>query len=270
MPKPNGYVLFEGPSALDGAPIVVIATGINSKSSNRKTGAMVQTYILRQDVSPVEAVRSGADASICGDCPHRSPEGFAGRTCYVNVGQGALVVWKAYKRGAYANGTSPDDGENGLRVIEAFRGRAVRFGTYGDPADAPLWLWEDLQAVASLTTGYTHQWRNIPNDWARVVMASADTSRDARDAQAMGYRTFRVDYSGRAYQDHAQRGARPALREVLCPASEEAGKKLTCETCGACNGTATGRRGSIMIPLHGSNAGAKGRAALDARLIARA
>ena len=112
--------------------------------------------------------------------------------------------------------------------------------------------------MASKTTGYTHQWRTVPAYWSDVVMASADTMADADEAHAMGYRTFRVSPA----MDRQQ-------GEVLCPASEEAGKKLTCETCGACNGTATGRKGSIMIPLHGSNAGAKGRAALEARLIAR-
>ena len=42
-PREKGYILYEGPSALDGAPIVVIAT---METSNAKTGAMVQTWIL--------------------------------------------------------------------------------------------------------------------------------------------------------------------------------------------------------------------------------
>ena len=67
----NGYILWEGASLIDGAPIVVIATGFASRSTNRKTGGMVQTYILRRDIDPVSAVQSGDDASICGDCPHR-------------------------------------------------------------------------------------------------------------------------------------------------------------------------------------------------------
>ena len=39
----KGYVLHEGPSPFDGQPIVSIAT---LHSSNRKTGDMVQTWIL--------------------------------------------------------------------------------------------------------------------------------------------------------------------------------------------------------------------------------
>ena len=55
----NGYILWEGASLIDGAPIVVIATGFASRSTNRKTGGMVQTYILRRDIDPVSAVQSG-------------------------------------------------------------------------------------------------------------------------------------------------------------------------------------------------------------------
>ena len=43
MAQANGVILYEGPSMLDGAPIVVIATGIRTGSTNVKTGAMIQT-----------------------------------------------------------------------------------------------------------------------------------------------------------------------------------------------------------------------------------
>ena len=52
MPNPNGRILYEGPSMLDGAPIVVIATGFAERSGNDKTGAMIQTWILRADIPP--------------------------------------------------------------------------------------------------------------------------------------------------------------------------------------------------------------------------
>lgn len=35
--RPNGVILYEGPSKLDGQPIVVIAVGLKTKSSNTKT-----------------------------------------------------------------------------------------------------------------------------------------------------------------------------------------------------------------------------------------
>ena len=91
----NGLVIYRGPSILDGSPIVVIATGLGSGSSNRKTGALVQTWILREDVSPIKAIQNGSDVSICGACPHRGriEDGRnVGRSCYVNVGQAPLNV----------------------------------------------------------------------------------------------------------------------------------------------------------------------------------
>jgi hypothetical protein len=45
-------VLYRGPSLLDGSPIVAIAT---IGSTNVKTGPMVQTWILRADMNPLEA-----------------------------------------------------------------------------------------------------------------------------------------------------------------------------------------------------------------------
>ena len=79
-------------------------------------------------------------------------------------------------------------------------------------------------------------------------MASADSPADAVLAQSMGWRTFRVGMWGEVERDRA------ALSESLCPASEQAGKKLTCETCLACDGAGTAKRGSIFIPAHGGTA----------------
>ena len=82
----NGIILYKGPSRFDGAGIVCIAIGLKSRSRNRKTGRMLQTYILREDVSPVLAVKMGLDASICHDCAARGNGTGKGRWCYVNLG----------------------------------------------------------------------------------------------------------------------------------------------------------------------------------------
>jgi hypothetical protein len=67
--------VWRGPSPIDGAPIVMIMTGLSrlasEQSKNRKTGPMVQTHIVRQDMAPVVAMMNGADRAICGDCPLR-------------------------------------------------------------------------------------------------------------------------------------------------------------------------------------------------------
>jgi hypothetical protein len=245
--KANGAVLWRGASLIDGAPLVVIAVGLANASSNRKTGAMVQTYILRADIDPVAAVRTRADVSICGQCPHRGDPGQArGRTCYVNIGQGPLGVWRAWKRGAYSaaivsNATNEIDTFAFAELGHLGAGRLVRLGTYGDPAAVPTRVWSALTSAAVGHTGYTHQWRACDPMLKRLCMASADSVADAQEAQAAGWRTFRV-----AMPCDAPRES----NEAVCPASAEAGKKLTCAQCLACAG-ANGRRGSIVIQAHG-------------------
>ena len=102
MSKPLGFILDQGLSPIDGSPYVAILT---LKSSNRKTGNMAQVWILRSDLNPVEAMSSGQDRSICGDCPHRKQDDGS-RSCYVNVGQAPLSVYKGFKRGRYVSPTS--------------------------------------------------------------------------------------------------------------------------------------------------------------------
>jgi len=44
-------VIYRGPSLIDGSPIVVVAVITKSDdAANEKTGAVVQTYILRADM----------------------------------------------------------------------------------------------------------------------------------------------------------------------------------------------------------------------------
>ena len=54
----NGYVLQRGLSPFNGEPIVVIMT---MKSKNRKTGNMIQVWILPENVSPMDAVKLRVD-----------------------------------------------------------------------------------------------------------------------------------------------------------------------------------------------------------------
>jgi hypothetical protein len=125
-------IIYHGPSLYDGAPIVVIGT---FTKSNSKTGGVVQTYILRDDIDPRDASKGGQDVSICGSCPHRGEVNddparkiAKGRTCYVNLGQGVLITWLALQRGVY-----PDAQDVASRAAIG-AGRVVRVGTYGDPA----------------------------------------------------------------------------------------------------------------------------------------
>jgi len=232
MPKPTGFVFYDGPSALDGAPIIGIAV---LHSENIKTGDMVQTFILRADQSPLAAIDSGDDASICGDCVHRGADGQT-RTCYVDVGKSVMSVFGAWARGSYPL-VSPTVG---ARMLS---GRAVRMGAYGDPAAIPARHWRALLKFAAGRTGYTHQWRQAHTQALRpYVMASADTASERDVARAMGWRTFRV------------RAADESLgaREFACPASPEGGNRRQCVTCQACDGAERGpAQASVAIIVHG-------------------
>jgi hypothetical protein len=236
-------IIYRGPSMIDGQPIIAIATGL-SGSGNRKTGNMVQTWILRDDMTPSEAVNSGADASICGDCPHRGDVvngKNVGRSCYVLEFQAPASIYRSVQRGNVPEVTEP------AALADLGADRVVRLGAYGDPAAVPVHIWSALLERAAGHTGYTHQWKKAGFfGLARYCMASCDTADEQQQAVAAGWRTFRI----------RTRNSRPLRGEVSCPASEEAGKKLQCEQCLACGG-ADGRKGTITIIAHGSTARAK-------------
>lgn len=254
--KPSGFILYEGPSLYDGAPVVVIAT---RSSRNKKTGPMLQTWILRADVDPLAASRTGADFSICGACPHRGTanpgktSGTAdGRGCYVQIGQAPASVWRTYKAGKYPRARIfaglyfPPAGpghfpENGAACIG--KGETVRIGAYGDPAAVPRDIWARLIKHAAGWTGYSHG-HLIPGADALpdLCMVSADTEADARAAWSRGFRTFRIVP---AVAD-VIKGA-----EVICPATAEGGNRATCADCRLCRGAVAGGR-SVAVVAHGA------------------
>jgi hypothetical protein len=246
MAKPTGYVLYQGPSLFDGRDVVVIAT---TKSHNAKTADMVQTWILAADVAPNVAVRSGDDATVCGDCIFR-----AGHGCYVRVDNAPRSVWAAWQRGRYV------DISGDLAAIAAVGAElTVRLGAYGDPVAVPDEIWTALVSRSRAHTGYTHAWRVAPRAFRSLVMASCDTESDKVRASLRGFRTFRVSDGTDA----------PRLRgEMTCPASAEAGHRRSCADCHACDGT----RGEgltqrdVTIQLHGALAG-RARAAIARKRV---
>jgi hypothetical protein len=235
MAAVNGVILYRGPSELDGKPIVVIAVGLRQASENHKTGAFIQTYILADGgEKPTDAIKSGGDASICGNCPHRGTDAKAG-SCYVNAGRVPNAVYAAFQRGAYPH-------FNARLHRELFRGKLLRLGSYGDPAAVPLSVWKSVCSVVKSWTGYTHQWRTCDRRFAQFCMASCETVEDRRLALEMGYRTFRVRLPEEPVDDG----------EFVCPASEEAGKRRTCAECKACSGSKSGGANvSPVIIVHG-------------------
>ncbi len=219
-------VIYEGPSEINGKPIVGIITGITAPSSNRKTGPMAQLWILAREHEPHKAVKSGEDDAVCGDCPAR------GKWCYVTTFQGPLSVYRTWKRGGYQP-FNP----------KPLSGISLRLGAYGDPAALPLSIVEKVCENVKNYTGYTHAWRYCDQGFQRYCMASTDDLEGTMDAQSQGWRTFRVATPG----GPRQKG------EVVCPASEEAGHKVTCFQCGACDGhRRPSVKSNIVIQVHGA------------------
>lgn len=256
-------VIYRGPSMLDGAPIVVLAS---TGSHNVKTGSMVQTWIMRADMHPSEASARKDDSSICGSCPRRHS---LGGDCYVQIVHAPRSVWESWDRQGRPGENWADHAEI-VRLQSDALAYGLRLGSYGDPMAVPWQIWEDLISALQprKIVGYTHQWDPITPDIAEIdarspavewfrshVMASADTLQDALDARALGWRYFLA-----VPADQLATGI--PERTVQCPATRAA-NPLTCDQCGACHGTGgtTLEKASVYLAEHGMRSIAKGKRA---------
>jgi hypothetical protein len=246
------FTVHSGKSKHDGAPVVALLK--TSKSKNRKTGNVATLTYLRADVNPGAAVRDGLDASVCGACPFRpverrklehAREVALGRRlrkderstgCYVPI-RALQAQWKAFRRGAYP---APQRGE----LARALAGRVLRFGIYGNGSQSiPFRTAARLAKLARGHMGYDHNWREVyAQPWRALTMASVGSLAEKREANALGWRTFRVT------RDLSDRQA----DEVVCPATT---KGLTCEQCRYCDGNGVSgehaTRKSVVILDHG-------------------
>lgn len=223
------YYVWSGPSAIDGTPIVVLATkAATPKAANSKTGDMWQFYILPDGVKPTTAIATGQDRAVCGDCVHRKVNSG---TCYT-YGTGIVA----------ANGmTRVHDAGNSREFSPTMvAGSTVRLGSYGDPAAVPYDVWAPIVAASNGWTGYTHQWRTCDQRFKSLCMASCDGTDDMAQATAAGWRTYTVVPVGT--------GRIPGA--VPCPSP-----RVKCEDCLKCSGTGAGRRGNVSIQAHGVLAG---------------
>lgn len=228
MASPLGLIIYDGPSMLDGFPIIAIAT---VKTNNAKTGNMVQLWIIRSDMAPTVAKDQGADDSVCGMCPHRHSLGGG---CYVVLFHAPNNVYKSWKAGNYAHLAGNE---------HMLRGRRIRLGAYGDPAAVPFDIIDSVVNLMDGVTGYTHQFHH-PNFDSRILkhcMVSVDTEASAARMARRGLRYFRVKSADMPVLEN----------EIECPADENIG--MTCLNCQFCNGAAHEGR-SVVINSHGVRA----------------
>lgn len=226
----NGFVIWEGPSPSTGDPLVAIITGVRRASKNDKTGEMLQLWILRADLPPHEAFQTGQDRATCGTCIH---SGNREGTCYVRTFDAPLSVYRTFHRGSYPR-LDLGDATDLLQALD----RPIRLGAYGDPAMLPFDIVSSIAGACPAHTGYTHQFREpwFDQRFLSLVMASLDGDQTT----PKGARSFRV--IGAA--SDTRRG------EILCPASEEAGKQTTCAKCRLCAGSSKQAK-NVAIVAHG-------------------
>lgn len=226
-PASQGYLLHEAVTP-SGDAFAVIATGFKTPTDNRKTGNMIQIWIILKDVSPVEGVKTGIDArSICQDCPFASGNG-----CYVNVGQAPLGIWKSYHKGNYP-AVSADS------FTKLFAGRKVRFGAYGNPTLIPLPMVKKIAKASEGWTGYFHNWHSMNKLKAKAYnqffMASTETADSYAIAEKLSLRVFHVS------------PIQPT-NTVECLSDSHG---IACADCQLCQGWAK-RAKSVWINPHGS------------------
>jgi hypothetical protein len=217
----NGIILYEGPSLLNGEPIVVILTGLRAPSANSKTGPMAQVWVLPQEI-PSAAIKEKRDSSVCGDCP------LKGGICYVNPIT-LNNVYRAWVKKLY--GSTKKDIAQAIKHIKLHRCK-VRLTAYGEAPAAP---YEVFEPFLKSYTGYTHQWKNpsIDQRWKGKLQASVHSLPEAEEAWAAGWSTFRITLPHE----------KPTENETLCLYMS---KGLQCSSCGLCNG-----KKNITDPIHG-------------------
>ena len=222
-----GYVLYKGPSAINGEQILAILT---TKSSNTKTGNIAQiTYIPVDgygDKHPLKKIRTEVKKAVCGSCP------LLGGGCYVTP-MGTASIKRAYFAGNYK------DISDDIQAIQALLSKyIVRNGQDGDPLSIPFNLVNTISQFSMLHLSYSHIWKDNPEQ-AGNHMASVENIKDAIQAQEMGFKTFRV----RENEDSPL-----TENEVLCPYENDKSKQ--CQVCQLC----TGDKCNIVVTAHGSGA----------------
>lgn len=238
------FILWEGRSLLTGQMIRASL----KLSGNSKTGDLPEIWVTpilseqQLDGDVWESIKS-VQESVCGLCPYAKGNG-----CYVDP-RGIVAHVKAL------HGVSPNGKPakftpkltHDEKVAIGERLGPVRFGAWGDVAAVPYHQLEMFE----VGTGYTHQWKSeyspdglvADRKWKSKLMASSGGKAEADEARKMGWRTFSIQHEADRKDGF-----------ILCPASDEAGKRTNCDTCLLCNGTDGKSKLSIYIPPHGKDA----------------
>lgn len=216
-------IIYEGPN-INGEDIVVL---LKETTNNTKTGNMPSLWVFVPDINPWDAINSGIDARVCGDCAHRK-DGTA-RRCYThgNTMRAMTGMVRAHAAGKYPRFS---DLVPVFKVAKQRGANAIRSTAYGDMSFVPPEVWlaiNEARIVAGLgVRGYTAQWRKAHAAHLRSThMASVHNTLAAAEAEAFGWRYFLSTKD------------KPMTPDIVnCPASKEAGHLTTCNRCSLCSG----------------------------------
>lgn len=225
----------------------------NKKISDGKE-KIVQSYTFSEDqynyirqnmlagTKPVFKEFFSLDAKNCFDCPF---------SVNSNAGEGKCYTHKVMQYSGFVSMLKSIVNEFGdikniptyttthlVDLLEMAKDRYVRFGTYGEPTMHPIKVVEVMASVAKTYTGYTHQWFRKP-EYLMFFMASTHNEFQAK--------TVKDKFEARSFiavKDNE------GVNAVICPASDEAGFKSTCATCGLCSGKAGKGKKNVVILEH--------------------
>jgi hypothetical protein len=228
-PLPQGYKVATT-STFTQAPITILVNGFRRPSANKKTGPMIQVYFTPSGIHPVEALKTGKDRSVCYRCPQRHSTGGG---CYV----GAYTLTSIPTAVDNASTVSADQATAHHLWRTLLKGRAVRFGTWGDPASAPPDIIVPMMQATEHRTAYTHFPKRAPH-LKGLAQASCESPKQAAKLQADGWRTFRASRSP---------AATVTADEILCPYYTTG---IQCIACGLCDGQSA----NVVAPIHGTKA----------------
>ena len=218
-----GIAFRVGPPDLTGDIIATIAV---FNSANEKTGNVVQVYYLPVAEHPLDAIKSGLDSAVCGDCPLKPSNQ---NVCYVRKFHGPSVVWRTFKAGRYPHYKYLSQA-NKNKVLSILKSKPIRLGAYGDPA-SDLETSTFLASLAPQITAYTHEWRQVPQ-LKLFCMASVDSPSEYAIAKDSGWRTYRHTTDNLAFDN-----------EIVCPHKTH---NVQCIDCGLCSGTASNSTRDIV------------------------
>lgn len=235
---PAGVIVYDGPSMIDGAPVVVVLTSIRGTSSNTKTSAgagalpLAQTYVIpRAMLAGMAAgdksansrawfanLAAGRDASACGACELRPSAVAAARaagapapdSCYVLNGPPDVAA--AIVAGAYGTATLDEAAAYVRAMVRRGRIAGVRGGSWGDPAAAPLAVHRALRdALTDPDTGSPYRVRHPDGTERRAVWTCYTRTWEYAPAAAAGWRRLAMASA------HTPSEARRALAEGWRP-----------------------------------------------------